>query len=364
MRYLNMTFRPSHLIIAMLVASFALAQGVDETPAAAALRIRKEDAEKRALFQSEDTLKVTLEGNFGALARERDPEHAKTYSGVIRTTGPNNEAVEVPVQLTIRGSLRRKTCDFVPLKVAFAKDRAKGTIFEMRGSGVKLVTHCHNTGEDEQYILREYLAYRLGNIVTNRSFRARLAHVTYIDSDKKKTVATRYAIFLEDDDDVARRLEGKIVDDEFRFEQLHPVALLQMSLFEYMIGNTDFSIFARHNVRIVQGPAGLVYPIPYDFDVSGLVNVPYAIPDPRLHIQSLTERVYRGPCRTPEQMEPFLNILRTKKDSVAAAIESVPDMTVTNRHQAEAFLNGFFSLIDKPSRVKHELIDHCLKTAN
>ena len=234
----------------------------------------------------------------------------------------------------------------------------------MHGAGLKLVTHCTNTSESDQFILREYLAYRIGNIVTPRSFRARLAHVTYVDSEKRKTLTTRYAIFLEDDDDVARRLEGKIVDRELTFQQLHPVAVLQMTLFEFMIGNTDYSIFGRHNVRIVEHGSGLVYPIPYDFDVSGLVNVQYARPDPRLHIQNLTERVYRGPCKTPQQMDPFLKIFDSKKPDVTAAIESVPDLNSLSRRQVTSFLNGFFSVIDKPSSVKHELIDHCIKGGN
>src|SRR5215471_18335239 len=206
-----MSFRPAHLVIAMLVSCFAISQSTNETPADVARRIRREDAEKRALFQSADTLQLTLEGNFSALAKERDPDNAKPYPGTIRMSGPDNRTLEIPVQLTPRGNLRRKTCAFVPLRVALDKDASKGTVFEMRGSGVKLVTHCQNTGEDEQYILREYLAYKIGNVITPRTFRPRLAHITYVEPEKKKTVATRYAIFLEDDDDVARRLEGKIV---------------------------------------------------------------------------------------------------------------------------------------------------------
>ncbi len=219
-------------------------------------------------FQSLEPLEFTLEGKFSALTRDRDPESKNVYSGVIRLAGHNNATIEVPVELSARGSLRRKSCEFIPLRVAFSKNEAKGTVFEMHGAALKLVTHCTNTSESDQFILREYLAYRIGNIVTPRSFRARLAHVTYVDSEKRKILTTRYAMFIEDDDDVARRLEGKIVDRELRFEQLHPVAVLQMTLFEFMIGNTDYSIFGRHNVRIVEHGSGLVYPIPYDFDVS------------------------------------------------------------------------------------------------
>jgi hypothetical protein len=359
-----MTTRPI-LVIALMLASWpTLAQTVNETPAEAALRIRRADAENRALFQSDDPLEFTLEGDFGALSHDRDPESTKKYPGIIRMSGANNAPVEVPVQLSARGHLRRNDCNFVPLRVEFAKDAAKGTVFEMRGASLKLVTHCQNSKDYEQYVLKEYMGYRIARVVTVGFFRARLARVTYVDSDKKKTVATRYAIFLEDDDDVARRLEGKIVDRQLQFTQLHPVALMEMVLFEYMIGNTDFSIYLQHNVRVVESSKGLFYPVPYDFDASGLVNVPYAGPDPRLHIKYLTDRTYRGPCRTPQQLEPYLKIFRSKKLDALAAVDAVPDLTDANRRQAGRFIEGFFSIIDKPSSVKSNLIDHCLKTAN
>jgi hypothetical protein len=341
-----------------------MAQTANETPAAAAIRIRRADAESRALFQSDDPLEFTLESDFGALSNERNPENTKTFPGVIRMFGANNATLEVPVQLSARGHLRRMDCGFVPLRVEFSRDAAKGTVFEMRGSGLKLVTHCQNSRDYEQFILKEYLAYRIARTVTVGFFRARLARVTYVDSDKQKTIATRYAIFLEDDDDVARRLEGKIVERQLQFNQVHPVALMEMVLFEYMIGNTDFSIYLQHNVRVVETSNGLHYPVPYDFDVSGLVDVPYAVPDPRLHIKYLTDRTYRGPCRTPQQLEPYLKIFRSKKLDVLGAVEAVPDLSDASRRRASRFIEGFFSIIDKPSSVKSNLIDHCLKTAN
>ena len=363
-RHLTMKFWPVTFILVVLAACSALAQTVSETPAAAALRIRRADAESRALFQSSDTLPLTLEANFGTITKDRDPDSTNVYPGVIRLEVPDKGTIEVPVQLSVRGSLRRKTCDFVPLRVVFSKDEARGTVFETRAGGLKLVTHCHNSGDDEQYILKEYLAYRIGNLMPAPSFRARLARITYVDSNKHKTLTKRYAIFLEDDSDVARRLQGKVADKEFRFAQLHPVALLEMTLFEFMIGNTDYSIMARHNVRVVELPSGLAYPIAYDFDVSGLVNVPYAIPDPRLHISSLTDRVYRGPCRSAEQLQVFLKIFLGKKPDVDALIDSVPDLNGLNRQTAHSFLNQFFSTISKPSSVKRALIDNCVKGGN
>ena len=88
-------------------------------------------------------------------------------------------------------------------------------------------------------------------------------------------------MFIEDDDDVARRMGGRITDQQrtARSAASTPRPITLMSLFEYMIGNTDMSMFRQHNIRLVQTPASVRYPVPYDFDYSGLVNT-RATPSP------------------------------------------------------------------------------------
>jgi len=235
-------------------------------------------------------------------------------------------------------------------------------VFEMRASGLKLVTHCRGSREHQQYVLREYLAYRIANILTPRSFRARLATATYVDSAKGKTLTTRYAIFLEDDDDVARRMEGKIRDDRGTlYNKLHQEALNQMMIFEFMIANTDYSIINLHNIRIVETASGEAYAVPYDFDLSGLVNTPYAVPNPRLRLKAATDRLYRGPCRTPEQLAPALDTFRATKKEVLDLVQSLPDLNTAVRTEMKKFLNEFYSLIDRPSGVRRYLIEPCVK---
>jgi hypothetical protein len=298
----------------------------------------------------------------GDITKDRNPESTKTFPGVVKLTNADGSPKDIPVQISARGNLRRSRCDFIPLRIDFPKPESKGTVFEMRAAGLKMVTHCAGSRDYEQYILKEYLAYRIGNIVTPRSFRARLAKVTYVDSESHKTRNTRYAIFLEDDDDVARRLEGKIEDRKnVPFSQLHPVALTQMMIFQFMIGNTDFSIMALHNMRLVTTPVGLNYPIPYDFDISGFVNAPYGAPDPRLRLKALTERRYRGPCHTAERLAPMLDTFRSKKLEVIGAVESQPDLTPMVRNEAKKFLADFYSLIDRPTAVKLFLVQPCIK---
>src|SRR5437899_2320090 len=189
------------------------------------------------------------------------PSPATLAATTTRSRGstPAPSTARLPSALLDAPSSVRAGSPFVPLRVEFPMQEVEGTVFEGGGS-LKLGTHCEGHQEYEQYTLREYLAYRIFNLLTPRSFRARLAKATHVDSISGKTVATRYAMFIESEGDVARRTEGRVVQlPRTLFRNLDPETLTLMMLFEYMIGNTDFSIFALHNVRLVQDQAGVLY---------------------------------------------------------------------------------------------------------
>ena len=245
-----------------------------------------------------------------------------------------------------------RNCDFVPLRVEFPKQETAGTPFEGQ-TALKLGTHCRGDKVYENYTLREYLTYRLFNMMTPLSFRARLGRATYVDATTKKTVATRYSIFIEHENEVARRFGGRIVElPRIVFTDLDAPTLTRMMMFEYMIGNTDFSIWALHNVRIVQDRARRLYPVPYDFDLSGFVHAPYASPDPRIGIRSVLDRLYRGPCRTTDEFEAAAarsapNAATCWRCSTRCAISSRDA-----RSEAKEFLESFFRSIEKPTRSR------------
>jgi hypothetical protein len=332
-------------------------------PDAAQLRQRKARAESLRLFAAADPLALTVVGDLKAVNRDRDPRSTKRYPAELRVAREDGRIDRIPVLLGARGHVRRmrQTCDFVPLRVELPADGLKGTLFE--GQDVlKLVVQCSNGGEFEQYLLREYLAYRLFNLMSPRGFRARLAHVTYVDSASGKSIGDRYGMFLEDDSDVARRMEGRTVDlPRALFRDLDQETLGTMMVFEYMIGNTDLSIYALHNVVLVQTPDRALFPVPYDFDISGLVHPPYAIPDRKLSIKTVFERLYRGPCRTVEQIQPVLSNFIARKDLVMAAPDAIADMARASRQEAKAYLEGFYSAIKNDRDVRRTFVEGCSK---
>jgi len=323
---------------------------VEPWPAPEKMKERRETAEALPLFASSDVLAVTLVGDFRQINKDHDPNSKQQYPGAVRTA----DNKELQVQFRARGHVRRlsKTCDYVPLKVEFVKKETKGTVFAEQDA-LKLVVQCSGGGDYEQYILREYLAYRIYNVITHRSFRARLAKVTYVDRASGKPTGTRLGIFLEDEGDVARRMEGRVVDlQRLLFENLQNDSLMPTMIFEYLIGNTDMSIYALHNMRIIQLQDKSLHVVPYDFDYSGLVNAPYALPARGFLIKNVTERIYRGPCRNQEIVDPYVANFLAKKDLVRALPDQIPGFNRVSRDETRGYIESFYSSVDSSKDVR------------
>jgi hypothetical protein len=330
-------------------------------PDAEALEARRVEAETRPLFQRVEPLEFTLTAGFSAINKDRNPESAIRHPGVLTVAGADGAPRNIPVKLSARGHFRRmaRNCSDVPLRVEFPKDGMAGTPFDGQTT-LKLGSGCEDSKEYEQITLREYLQYPMFNLVTPLSFRARLARATSIDDKSRKKSGPRYALFIEHENDVARRNGGRSVElQRLVFKDLDDQTLTRMMLFEYMIGNTDVSIWALHNVRLIQKPNRTLAAVPYDFDLSGLVHAPYATPDRKLGLRSVVERLYRGPCRTTDEFEAAAVGFRAKRTDMLALVDSTRDLDPGARGEMKEYVEGFFRSIDKPSSIRKTLVDAC-----
>ena len=335
-------------------------------PDADALRARRIDAEQRRLFGGTDPFPFTLQADFKAIGKDRNPESKNDYPGLLTVDGPAGPTV-LHVQLRPRGHFRRRAtmCSFVPVRVEFDKAEAKGTIFDGQKS-LKLVVHCNNEDDYEQYILREYAVYRVMNLLTPMSFRARLARVSYVQSKpgdavhaagSVKPFTTRFGMFIEDQDDVARRAEARVMDiPRIQFKDLEPDPLSLVMVFEYMISNTDFSIYALHNVKLLRTQDRKIFVVPYDFDLSGLVHTSYAVATSGIGQLTVRDRVYRGPCRPEAEIQPVLDRFREHKDDVLAVYDSLHELDSAYRGEAKQYLQEFFSTIAKENSVRKTFV--------
>jgi hypothetical protein len=308
------------------------------------------------LFRDETPIVVTLAADFRDLFRDRDTLSVRRDSAAL-TFPMDSGPVTVPVQLATRGHfrLRSTTCDFPPLKVYFNKESVKKTPFGGNGS-LKLVTHCGKGERYEQNLLIEHGIYRAYNRLTDFSYRSRLAKVTYADTKDPARTVTRYGFFLEDDDDMARRNGGKLFPMVGgALEEMDPALLDLMTVFQYLIGNTDWSVIMSHNVRLVQieGQQSFM-PVGYDFDWSGIVSATYARPDAKLGTKHVRERVYRGACRPMDALQPTLQQVIERRDSILDAFAALPDLEPKRLRDIVGYLDEGFKTISRPQDFKHE----------
>ena len=326
-------------------------------PAAAAQDAPSAPSAPAALFQDEAPLRLTLKTDLRALFRDRDAER-EDHPATLTYVTPAGDTTSVPVALRTRGIFRLQRCAFPPLRLDLPRRRLDGTPFAGEDK-LKLVTHCRDQRSFEQNLLQEYALYRVFNAVTHRGFRARLARVTYVDSVRADTI-TRYAVLLESAQALARRLGTEIVDApnvyEFLIDDAH---MTEVAVFQYLIGNTDWSVWGPHNITIVRDTVGRLYAIPYDFDFAGVIAAPYAVPAPQLPIRSVRERLYRGFCQPDSLLATVLARFRAVKDSIYAAYRAVPDLQPGDLRRALGYFDEFYRTIDDPGAVRREFVRGC-----
>ena len=131
---------------------------------------------------------MTLTANFRAVNGDRVPNSTKTFPATLEFPGPKGTTLSVPLRIRGRGHSRRQICSFLPLRLELPKEQTKDTVLDGHGP-LKLGTHCRN--EWEEFVFREYAVYRLYNLFTPRSFRARLVQMTYVDAGQQE--ADRHA---------------------------------------------------------------------------------------------------------------------------------------------------------------------------
>jgi hypothetical protein len=353
-------------LLAVPAAAFGQEQkeekGPKEPPTPEKIAEWKKEAEARPLFTADTPVEFKLVGNYKVISKDRDTLSTKEYWGEVQMSDGKGGELKIPVQLRTRGHYRlaNRNCSFVPLRLDFKKSEVKETVFDGQDK-LKLVTHCQSNAQYEEYMIREYLAYKVHNLITPRSYRARLAKVTYVDSATGNVIETRNGVFLEHEDDVAKRMEGEIVEiRRALFDDVDPNQILELAIFAAFIGHVDWSLAALHNVRLVRQQNGNYMPVLYDMDFTGLVSTKYSIPDSRLGIRSVKDRLYRGPCKEPTELAAFFGAYRDKKDAILKLYDDQPGLDTRYRNDAKNWLTQWFKLLDSPRDAKWMFKDNCV----
>ena len=319
------------------------------------------------LFQSLDVVPVRLVAPLATIMSNR--EESEQFAGKLLYADDAGNLTELDVEVRTRGRFRRQkeVCAFPPLRLNFKKSQTDGTLFHKQDK-LKLVTHCRNRSERyEQALLREYLAYRILNQLTDISFRVRLLKITYEDTDTGDPPEVVYGFVVEHKDRLEKRTGLKVLETErIGVSALQPRYINLVSVFHFLIGNTDFSPIAGsketccHNHVLLGRDGDLVYSIPYDFDQAGLVNAPHAEVNSRFKLRSVRQRLYRGRCRNNELLEETLEKYRQQRGAILQLPDEQVGLADTTRQTVGKYLAQFYEIIDSPKKVDRKLVRKCI----
>lgn len=312
-------------------------------------------AQPRTIFErltEKEAAKMTLELDLTMVIEQK--KSSQYFPATLRLEDGKVYRVEVKP----RGRFRRKVSVFPPLKLKFKKKEIVVDGLDTLNE-IKLVLPCYENEKGDELIVREYLAYRMYEKLTAASMRARLIRLTIRDTHVEKARRPMYAILLEDEEELVKRLNGKL-NEEYGLptDSLQANQTALMVMFQYMIGNTDWEISMLRNVRLVQAPiSGKILPVPYDFDFSGLVSAPYSSPASDTGLKSVRDRFLMNIGLKPEQLKRALNIIKSNKQDFYTLCNS-KYLSKEASADMNHFLHGFFDRLqgngEIPQLIKME----------
>jgi len=319
------------------------------------------------LFESNETFNISITAPWREIVRK--PKVTDPYPATMQFTDSLGQAHNLPITVERRGITRQEVCKYPPIKIRMNKEDMKGSTFRGQDE-LKLVTHCDKGDRWEQYYVKEYLAYRFFNEITEKSFRARPLSITYIDSSNNSAEEPRFGFLIEDISDVAKRNNlGKLGFAEIKRSQLDKLHASQVALFEFLISNVDFELLSGpkddkccHNARLIGDESGTnVVALPYDFDSSGFVDAHYAVPNDFLGIRAVTQRLYRGYCAHNETLEQVRQQFIAEEADIMGLISSEARLTERNAKSSNKFIGEFFETIKSDKDFQKDIIGKCRK---
>jgi len=313
---------------------------------------------EKGLFESEEILQITLSGNLSKLLRDKTKE-PKKYPLTLSYTEANNNKISIHIEAKTRGNFRRLigNCAYLPLKIYFPEsDEGEKTVFHDQEK-MKLVMPCRG----EKYVIHEYLVYKLYNLVTPKSFRARLVKVKIDNQQKKKQEPAVYGILLEEEPQMAKRNEMLAVELKLRPTQVQRTPFLNMAVFEYLIGNTDWSVQYLQNIKLLAADSlSKPYAVPYDFDHAGVVSAPYAKPADALNLRTIKERRYRGFClKDLSKFEATIAFYNEIKPAIYKVYQDCDLLEEKYKATTLKYLDEFYETINTPEKWQKDFAYPC-----
>jgi len=316
------------------------------------------------LFEDDKIIEITLRFDLTTYMKSKPKDEYLKANLTIHLS--KTDSISKDIGLKTRGIWRNQNCTFAPIELNIKKAGFGYSDLD-KISKLKLVPQCNFNKINEDYVLREYLAYKLFNVMTDTSFRVRLLKVSYLDTQKKRKPIIQYAFFTEPTEMLTARTNCMPVKlRTLNQKSIIPRIMDRLAIFNYMIGNYDWSVPGHHNVMVIKSKefdpnsGGLGIAIPHDFDWTGLVNPSYAIPTEEVGTENVRERIFLGVCRTKEVYRQELDMFLGKKAEFYRVINEFPYITNQVKKDITVYLDGFFDqLAGKRDNLLYDLTTTC-----
>lgn len=322
--------------------------------------IQKENIKETSpLFRSKSnlTLKLTYSKK-EILDLTNDSTYIKSKISYLEN---GDKSINMDVELRARGHYRRRHCYYVPLWLKINEKTAKGTVFE-REKKLKIVLPCLKSKKSNDHVIKEYLAYKIYEVLSPYYFETKLVPLDLEEKvNNKKIDHELMGILIQDDNQLAAAYHGNVIKRNIHPMGQDPVCSVRNALFQFMIGNTDYSITYQHNEKIFYIDDKII-PVPYDFDMSGLVNASYAIVsvvnNNELPITEVTDRLYRGFERDEKILEQVRQEFLVHEDEVFKVIDLHQAWFKDSKEFEEArkYISEFYKIIRDDRKFENKIL--------
>lgn len=302
------------------------------------------EAQQKSIFDLmhyKDDLSLTLESDFEYIKENRRSEE---YQKARLTFDDESGAEQVwDMKVRVRGNFRRLNCsDIPPLKLKFKKA-------ELAAAGLasfndmKLVTYCTaDKNEAYELLMKEYLTYELFSEVSKNSYRVQLLRINFKDSNTGRKTK-QWAFLIEDTAQLKARIGAVTAENIYNLplERYYENDRKLVGLFQYIIGNSDWSYEQSRNVKMLEKD-GKIIPVPYDFDFSGIVNASYAVPNPNYKMISRTERIFMGFEEDLADMHNALYQIYGRRQNLLDKALNFKYLSNEVRYEVYSYLKSYF----------------------
>jgi len=311
------------------------------------------------LFNSDSLLRLELKSNLAELINDVGEKRSYHQCLLRDIKGDQTNSDWLKVNIKTRGNFRRRkqNCDFPPLRFKIPHRKSNNTVFEGQ-SKLKYVSHCQSEIESyEQHTIEEYLLYKMYNLVSNHSYRVRLSQISFIDTITNDTLQ-KFGFFLENREDVAKRNGKRIMNyKNVRQYNLLRKNIVMLSLFQLMIGNTDWDVSRLHNIDLISvSDHSIPVAVPYDFDWTSIINQAYYTQDQKIDPKAKYQRLYKGYRWSSGELETSLSDYKELKESFLEIVFNCPYLNEDNKQRFGGYIEEFYKLISSRKDIKKVIV--------